>query len=257
MKSLIRSISTLTILGATLLCPSFLGRMQALALPQEQVIQKLQFIPVFTLRNDKGESPVIEVPNGQNNKSKVTGVFMSEKDAEGFLNGLKTENPELAKNMQVVTISLGDVYKIVEDNQNKPDRLMFDFIPMQQQVDLASVLKTVNGESINKDNIGVPLFVARTGPDKGYLTFQRGSEPVVPFFFAKQDLDNLLNTLRNQQPNLVNSIDIQVVPLQVMLQKLQSGNDPQLGKIELAPSCDSLKSVGIPDDKKPIYCQNK
>lgn len=255
MQSLIRWAAALSVAGGTLLGPAFLGKMQVLALPQEQVIQKLQIIPVFTLRNDKGESPVIEVPNGQNNKTKVTGVFMSEKDAEGFLNGLKTQNPDLAKNMQVVTISLGDIYKLIQENKNKPDRLMFDLIPMEQQVTLASVLKTPNGQPIDPKNIGVPLFVARSGPDKGYLTFQRGNEPVVPFFFAKQDLENLLNTLKKQQPNLVNSVDIQVVPLQLMLQKLQSGNDPQLGKIELAPSCESLTSVGVTE--KPIYCQNK
>jgi hypothetical protein len=253
MKSLIRWGAALGIIGVTLLGPSFTGGMQALALPQDQVLQKLQVVPVFTIRNEKGESPIVEVPNGQSNsKSKVAGVFMSQKDAQGFLDGLKTKNPDLAKNMQVVPISLGDIYKLAQENQNKPDRLMFDFIPTQEEVDLAGALKQPSGDPVDKEKIGVPLFVARAGVDKGYLTFQRGNDPVVPFFFAKEDLQNLINVLKQQQPNMTTSIDIQVVPLEVMLQRLQSGNDPQLSKIELAPSCDALTSVGV--TQKPIYC---
>ncbi|MGB3204705.1 MAG: Tic22 family protein, partial [Crinalium sp.] len=85
MKSFVRWGATLGLVGTTLLSTSFLGNLQALALPAEQVIQKLQTIPVFTVTDAKGAPLVRSIKNAQNKDVSVAGIFISQRDAQGFV----------------------------------------------------------------------------------------------------------------------------------------------------------------------------
>lgn len=110
MKSFIRLGATLGIAGSVFLAglsgignlPG-IGNLEAVALPQDQIVKKLQEVPVFTLTNPKGEFVVLSRKN--NNASKPisqVGFFISKQDAQKFLdNRLKKENPQLASTLQV------------------------------------------------------------------------------------------------------------------------------------------------------------
>ncbi len=242
----------LGLIGGTLIGSGLMGIMPVLALPDNQVLEKLR-VPVFTIVNDKGESPIHEVTDPNTHvTAKITRVFISQQDAEDFLTQLKQKNPDLGKDMHVILISLGEIYKSAEENQKKPDKLTFSFIPVQQEMKLAGELLQINGNPVNTKDFGVPLFVANFGPNKGFLTISKGNESVIPFFFVKEDLQNLLEQVKKQQPDLVTSVNIQVVPLEGILQQLYSNDNPQLAKIELLPSCQVLSSIGV--TTKPFYC---
>jgi hypothetical protein len=49
---------------------------------------------------------------GQNKPTPVAGVFISQKDAQAFVERLKKEKPELGQTVQVVPVSLAEVYKL-------------------------------------------------------------------------------------------------------------------------------------------------
>ena len=68
MKSLVRWSATLGLVGSTLLGSVFTGNLQALALPEEQVVKTLQPIPVFTVTDAQGAPLVASVPDGNNRK---------------------------------------------------------------------------------------------------------------------------------------------------------------------------------------------
>lgn len=245
MKSIVRWGATLGLIGSTLLSTLFVGNLRALALTQEEIVQKLRPIPVFIVANPQsGELLVGRVnnqqggngANAQNNVS-VARIFVSQQDAQAFLNKLRTERPELGRNMQVIPRSLGELYQRAQENKNQSERLVFDVVPVQQQVDSALALLRQSGQQ-DKNFDGVPLFIARGGPDKGYITMQvpeMGEQQIIPVFFSKEDAQNMLNQFKQQNPQQASNADIQVVNLEGVIQTLLSKNDPWLNQLMLVP----------------------
>ena len=241
MKSLVRWSATIGLVGSVLAGSILAGASQVFALPKDQIIQKLRPIPVFTIANSQGAPLVASPPQGQKGQP-VAGVFINQKDAQTFLDTLKTRNPELAKGVQVVPVSLAEVYQLNLDNKSKPDGLGFAYVPSKQQVDTALALLKQEGQPNAQFN-GTPLFVARGGKDKGYLTIQQGDKVVIPMFFKKEELQNLLDRFKQQQPNQSTNVEIQVVNLEGVMELLQTKDDPQLNQIVLIPPQDSIDFV--------------
>lgn len=240
MKSLVRWGATLGLIGSTLLGSFFIENLQALALTDEEVRQKLQAVPVFTVTDQNGSPLVASVPQQGNESVAVAGVFISQRDAEAFVERLKTEKPDLGNSVQVVPVSLGEVYQLDKDNQNQPNGLDFQYVPMQQQVQSAEALLTQNGNPQQQFR-GVPLFVAKAGQESGYLTIQQDGRQLIPFFFEKEQLQNMVNRFKEQQPELASSVKLEVVPLEGVIRTLQTSDNQQLGNILLVPSRESLE----------------
>lgn len=227
-KSLIRR-GTLIGMVSTAILSTSLSSLKALALPAEEIVQKLNPVPVFTIADEQGAPLVATQEDG-----KVAGVFISQEDANNFVTRLETENPDLASKVQVVPVPLGEVYKLSQENAEN-ESLNFAYVPNEAAVNDA---KTVSGSEYTG---GVPLFVATGGEDGGYLTIQQETEQVIPFFFEKQQLENMVENFKTQEPDLAASVNIQVVPLESIIQTLQDNDDPMLSKIVLVPSSESIQ----------------
>ena len=242
MKSRVRLGATLGLIGSAVIGSSFIGSVRVLALPQEQVVQKLGAVPVFTITDNKGAPLVASVNNGQKQGS-VTGVFINQRDAQAFIDQLKTKNPQLASTVRVVPVSLGEVYKLEQTNQKKPKALDFAYVPAKQEVDAALALLQQTGQKVNSFN-GTPLFVAKAGAkQKGYLTLRRNNQEVIPFFFKKQELQSMVDNFKQQQPKLASTVEIEVVNLEGVIQTLKTSNNQQLKQIELVPPRESIEFV--------------
>ena len=228
-KSLFRRSTILGIVG-TAVVSSGLIHLKALALPAEQVLEKLNPVPVFTIADEQG-APL--VASGEDD-AKVAGVFISQQDANNFVSRLQTENPDLASKVQVVPVSLGEVYKLAQDNP-EDSGLNFAYVPNETAVNDA---KSISG---TKYTGGVPLFVAKGGDDNGYLTIEKDAQQVIPFFFEKQQLENMVEKFKTQKPDLAETVNIEVVPLEGVIQTLQTSEDQMLTKIVLVPSTESLQ----------------
>jgi nickel transport protein len=242
MKSLVRLGAVLGIVTSAWLAPAITGKMSALALPEQQVLEKLRPVPVFTITDAQG-APLIASVSGNGDKSaSVAGVFISQKDAQAFIEKLKAKNPQLGASVQVLPVSLSEVYKMSQASKGKPQQVQFAYVPTNQQVESAKTVLQQDGQKVNEFN-GVPLFLAKSGTDKGYLTIQQGQQQAVPLFFNKEDLQALLERLKQQQPNVASSIKIEVVPLEGVLDALQKENDSFLTKLVLIPSRESLEYI--------------
>lgn len=242
MKSLIRWSATASLVGATLIGSVLGGALEVLALTQDQIMQKLRPVPVFTIANAEG-APLVASPQSGQQGNPVAGVFVSQKDAEAFLTNLRNRNPDIAKNVKVVPVSLAEVYKMNTENQGKndKDKLVFTLVPSRQQVDMAQTLLKQSGakEQFN----GTPLFVARGGADKGYLTIQQGDKAVIPMFFKKEELQVLIERFKQQEPKLASTLEVQVLNLEGVLEVMRTKNDPQLDQIMLIPPRESIEFV--------------
>ena len=233
-KPLIRLTLTVGVAGATFLSWGAIENLTAIALPEEEVLEKLEPVPVFTIADEQG-APL--VASGEDD-AKVAGVFISQQDANEFVNQLKTENPELAAQVQVVPVSLGEVYKLAESVQSQENALNFAYVPEEEAVNSA---KTIGEENQQPYQGGVPLFVARGGEGNGYLTFERNSQQVIPFFFDKAQLEQMVARFKEQEPEKAANVDIEVHPLEGVIETLETSSDEILEKIVLVPSTESIQ----------------
>ncbi|NET70493.1 MAG: hypothetical protein F6K62_05730, partial [Sphaerospermopsis sp. SIO1G2] len=218
--------------------------------PEKQVKAKLDSIPVFVVTNDKGLplSRTLPTKNGQQTIS-VTGAYMSRQEALKFIQDLqkaKNKNPKLqamAKNLQVTAVPLGVIYQQLQQNRNKPNRLVFAFKPVDREVRGALTLLQASGQKVDAEKFktSVPIFAVRFAPDKGYVPIQGGQnkQQMIPLFLSKQDAQNLLNKVKPKFPQA----DIQVINFDGVIKTLKDKNDSWLNQVFLVPSAESRKYI--------------
>ncbi len=236
-KSVIRWGLKLSLVSSIVLGTFLASSVRVLALTQEQVMERLRSVPVFTLANNEG-SPLLAVPTEGENRNPIASVFMSREDAQTFLNNLKTRDPQTAEGIQVIPIPLAKIYEyeVTQRSRSETEQLRFAFIPEQQQIDAAKTLLQQSGQNSEQFQ-GVPLFVARSGGNQGgYLTINQDNQQVIPMFFDRTELQALLDRLKEVQPELANGVQVQVVNLEGVIQTLQNSNNEELNRILLVPS---------------------
>jgi len=244
MKLLVRWSLTLGLAGSVMFAGILgMNNLQALALPQEQVVKTLQEVPVFTLTNPKGEFVVISKKNQSKTISQI-GFFISKKDAQLFLeNRLKKENPQLANTIQITPISLADYYKlVVENNKKKDSNVVLTLVPTKHQVDVAITMLNTSGSPDKKFN-GIPLFVPKLKKDNSYLTIPQGKNQLIPFYFEKEQAVAHLEAFKKAKPQEAANTEIQVLDLYRVIETLSSSNDPGTNKIFLFPSRESIEFI--------------
>ncbi|MBE9202420.1 hypothetical protein IQ218_01700 [Synechocystis salina LEGE 06099] len=232
MKSLLRIGATLGLIGTTAVGTWLGTTFQALALPTEEVVKILQGVPVFTIVDAQG-APLVAV--GDDNE-KVTGVFISQQEANGFLQELKNKTRRRSQ-VSVQPVSLGEVVKIAQTNANQPEPLGFAYVPIPAQVQAAQQMPNSEYQG------GVPLFVARGGEDQGYLTIQQENEQIIPFFLEASQIQQMVERFKQEQPAMANSIVIDVIAMENVISTLQSSNDEMLKQIRIVPTQEAIQFI--------------
>lgn len=236
MKSLMRWGTTVSIVGTAIVGSWFVNAIEALALSKEKVIERLQTVPVFTVGDSKGL--VSTSVNGTN----LPIAFISRDDAKQNMEAYKRKEPQKAKELKIIAISLGDLYKISVENSPKKEGARIAFIPEQTQVELAKKVSRSNQQA-DKYEGGVPLFVARLG-EKGYLpSLNQKKEPVIPLFFEKSELQKLIDIAKKEKPELASTIKIEVVALEHMIYQLENSDSKILNHVHLVPTQESFRFV--------------
>lgn len=241
MKSLIRWSAALSLAGSIVLGSLLANSTRVLALTEEQVTERLRTVPVFTLANSEG-APLVATPTEGENQAPVAGVFISRVDAEKFLSDLKQRDPQAATDIQVVPVSLAEIYTMAQRGRDQENRLTFAFIPEEQQVQQAQTILQQSGQEAQNFE-GVPLFLARTGEEGSYLTIKQGDREVIPMFFTRDELQRMLDRLKEVEPDLASSVNVQVVNLEGLIQTLQTSDNQDLNQILLVPPQASLEFV--------------
>ena len=231
-KSLIRRGTTIGMISTAILGMSW-SNLKALALPAEQVVEILNRVPVFALEHDGA----LVVGSKEGEETKITSVFISHQDANEYISSqVQSQNPDLASQVQVTLVPLGQLYQFAKDNPEE-NTLKFNLVPNETAVNDA---KTVSGEEYQG---GVPLFVATGGENNTYLTIEQNSEQVIPLFFDKEQLESRIEEFKTQKPDLAETIKIEVVPLEGMIGKLENEDDPVLSKIVFVPSTETTQFI--------------
>ncbi len=239
LKSFIRWSATLGLVGSTVLGSWFLTTQRVLALPTEEVLQKLNQVPVFIIADSEG-SPLV----AKSDQGVLTRIFIGQEDAEAFLEQLKSQKPELANKVRIVVVPLGEVYKQARENEDKEEKLVFQLVPLEEQVTSAETIWK-NRNPDQEAFRGVPLFVATVNQNNqtGYLVYERGEDRIIPLFFEKESLENLVSKYKEANQN--NNVDVQinVVSLEGMISTFQNQENEALRQMILVPSEESRELV--------------
>lgn len=258
MKSLVRWGATLGLVGSTLLGTVFGVNVPVLALSEQQIKEKLDSVPVYLITNDKGLPLSRALPDGQNGQKgggSVTGVYMSRQEAQAFITELqkvKGKDPkldEVAKTLQVTAVPLGIIYQQLQETKNQPNRLVFAFKPVEQEIQGALELLRQSGQKVDQFK-SVPVFAVRFSPEQGYVPIQLTSDKqqLIPLFLSKKDAQGLLNQVKPKYPKA----DIQVIDVDGVITTLQGKNDSWLNQVVLVPSPESREYIKtLPRENAP------
>jgi hypothetical protein len=232
MKLFHHCLSSIGLFGTTLIGASLIGSSPAQAIPESEVIAKLQNIPVYVITDDKGTIVEARISSkGKNPSPQVsTGVFFSEKDARTFVEkNLKLQQPALAKVVKVTPVSLGEIYRRQQANKSKPEELNYVYVPTAQQSTSALAILNRSGQKLTQIN-GSPVFIAtiksKAGKDE-YLTFQRDNREIT-----------LRASIKKVYPNLTSKINIQVVEMNDLLGYMTNKNDAVISAFEFNSNMD-------------------
>jgi hypothetical protein len=244
MKKLVRWGTTAVLIGGAVAGSLFTGGLRALALTQAQIVEMLSAVPMFTITDSNGSPLVASPASAEGDQGSVAGVFVSREDAQAFLQRISSQNPEIANNVRVTPVSLGEVYQLATASANQNSGLRFAYFAERDQVESAVQILRQGGQQVSAEQFnGVPLFLAKAGADGGYLTISQNGEQVIPIFFEREGLQRLVDRVRQQQPDLATSIEIQVVNLEGVIQTLESSNNPELSQVILIPTADSIEYI--------------
>jgi Tic22-like family len=226
MKSLLRWGTALSLAGSIMVGSWLMTATRVLALTDEQVIESLQPVPVYTITNEEGSPLIVQSEEGDQQPATL-GVFLSETDAEGFLSSIRSNDPELGNNMVIRQTSLARVYAFVRQAPAETP-LRIEFIPLAEEVNAIRSILEENGR--NPDDFrGVPLFVARLNDDEGGFPalIQAGDEELIPVFFRQEPLLAILEQVQAQDPELASMLTVQVLSLEGFIQILQETEAPE------------------------------
>ncbi len=237
MKNILRFSQHLAVVGAVI-AGSIVGVSRAaLALPEPQILEKLNPIPVFAVADDKG-FPLIATFQEDDLDSNVTGIFMSRSDANEFVQQLKTEKPEVGDKVQVVLTTLGNIYQFANTEEAKKSELTFEFVPTDEQ--LSEATKVTKEENFR----GVPLFFASV-QSEGKEIYLPHADGKIRLFFDVEPLQNQINAFKNKEPEFASTVKINTMPLEVFISLLQDNKLPKadqdlLKEMVLMPSEESM-----------------
>lgn len=236
MKSIARWLATLSLVSSATLTFWCGQALKATALPEAELKKITGVVLFFGIADQKGNPLLFSIEN-QNNLAGMR-VFVSQEDAQSFIGDLKAKQPNIANQYnQILPVSLDRILKIAQAQEQKEQRLVFDFEPDREQVDSAVSLLQAEDTSV-KEFRGVPLFYATVteGDKKEYLITEQGK---VPFFFEKETLEQQLAEIKAQKPELAAKVGISVVALENVVTKLEKEDNPFLRSVFLVPSTDS------------------
>jgi Tic22-like family len=230
-------------LAATIGITFFAGAMSSLppaqALPQDQIMQKLQEVPVFAITNTSGGILRERSVNGGKTNF-FTRVFISFKDTQSFLDKLKKTAPDRAKSAKITAVPLSQIYQMQVDAKTKSENINFVFVPNDRQVKSALQIMKKPFQN-NASGYRVPLFVVAVKEKDKYLTPQLNN--LTPFFFEQEQAQQWLERVKKANPKIAAKAEIKVNDLQGFIEDLHSRNYPEQKQVVLVRSRESEEVV--------------
>jgi hypothetical protein len=220
-------LTGLAIAGCALMAPD-----PALALSEQEILEKLESIPVFLIVNGDGQSLTASVGETEAEQVQVPLVFINSTEAENFLTAAVEEDAPIAEGAQLAVLPLNQVYSQASSQLDSPDSLVY--VPSTQSVQEASQIA-------QQEFQGVPLYAAVNLEEGQYLLT---SDNTLPMFFSLADLQSQVSALIDTNPAIEEVIGVEVTTFEGILSNM-AANDPDIDEflelVQFVPSSQTLQ----------------
>ncbi|NEQ45337.1 MAG: hypothetical protein F6K00_18090 [Leptolyngbya sp. SIOISBB] len=217
----------MAIAGCALIAPDL-----AMALSEQQILEKLGAIPVFLIVNDEGQSLTAGVGEVEDEQIQVPIVFLNSTEAENFLETAANEGSPIAEGAQLAVLPLNEVYSEASTQLESPDSLVY--VPSAASVQQAAQIA-------QQEFQGVPLYAAIDLEREQYLLTSNNQ---LPMFFSLADLQAQVSELIESDPAIEESIGVEVTTLEGILGNMAANDpaiDPFLELVQFVPSSQTLE----------------
>ena len=201
----------------------------ALALTEQQILEKLNGIPVFLIVNEEGQSLTANVTS-EEQELQVPIVFINSSEAEAFIENAENEQTEISDDAQIAILPLSDVYAEATEQLDGAESLVY--VPSAESVNQASQI-------VNQEVQGVPLYAAVDLENDRYLLT---GDNTLPMFFSLQDLQSQVSNLVASNPDIEDSIGVEVTTFETILGNMSADN-PEVDQLMVANPPVPPKSV--------------
>ncbi|MGB3691233.1 MAG: Tic22 family protein [Spirulinaceae cyanobacterium] len=241
MEFLTNKSTALSLISGVFLSSIFAFNQQALAISEEEIVEKLRVVVVFAIVNEQG-SPLVTLVD---NTSREKPVFVSQNDAQSFINQRQAlGKSELVERLQVRAVSLADIYQLTKEDTQKSNSSVFSVTP---SLAAASAAERTAAEAVTKSGKfqGVPLFfVSIKRWDDLQITYLERKEQdtsVIPLFFEKKAAEEMVAEFRREHPDLTLQLEIGVTSLDLILNRFETEDSETVRKMILEPTEESLE----------------
>lgn len=231
MQRIFRRLVSASITGMAIAGGALMAADPALALSEQEILEKLGSIPVFLIINSEGQSLTASV-DGEESSVEVPIVFLNSTEVEGFLDEAKSEGSEIAEGAQIAVLPLDEVYEEASSQLESPNSLFY--VPSANSVQQASQIA-------QQEVQGVPLYAAVDLEQERYLLT---GDNTLPMFFSLADLQSQVSTLVESNPDIEDSIGVEVTTLETILSNM-AADDPEIDQVlelvQFVPSSQTLQ----------------
>ena len=232
------------IISAIVLGGIFFQPLVTWALPETEVVQRLENVPTFTIVDQNGNPVPIKLNSQSNtaqNNSSLALVFINPQDAQDTLQNLTQKQPELKNSLSVTPVSLGEVYEILQEaKQKNAKQAPLEIIPIVSEVPLARDLIEASGTAkITKpEQVGIPLFYAAVGEQEDYMIRQDvNNNSYIPFYWTKKEVEEDIAAYKKGDPSAASGpIKIKAISLEQFIQTLLKNNNEAVQAMQIVPS---------------------
>ena len=229
----------------------FFQPLVARALPETQVINKLENVPTFTIVDREGGPVPIKLQSqggSSNNGSSLALFFINPQDAQDTLQSLTKSKPELKNSLSVTPVSLSEVYEILADaKQNRVKEAPLEIVPIVSELPLARDVMAADGVTkLDKpEQVGIPLFYAVVGEQEDYMIRQDiNNNSYIPFYWTKKEVEeDIAAYKRGSSDAQSQTIKIKAISLSQFIQNLLENNNDATKAMEIVPSAKQLDTA--------------
>ena len=176
-------------------------------------LKLLDTVPVFGLMDENGE-PLLARGEANNKTFRQAIFWLDPKDAAETLEKVVKEEPQLAGNVHVRPLALGQVLMFAESQEMLSDWRL-KIIPKEQDLAAARAILALEKNAENAQFNDVPVFFATTGSE--LLIVEYEGEKIIPLFMSKADLQVALLKLVRVDPSVPRQVKIDCAPLEAVL----------------------------------------
>lgn len=219
---------------------------QALALSEDELLDKYSEVPVFVVADADGGyvTSVIDLPNDGEGNVALLRVFFSEADVLSFVQQIRQEEPRFNQGGSVGVIDLASVHRIAKQEQELPIKLVF--IPQAEALEAARSIDSDFGSGMANSLALIPLFALQDASGN-YLSVSFGNEgeredSIFSMFFSKQDADSVLEAIQESSSDLP-EVNIGVVSLAELSVDLLSSDDEEFDRVRFLPDSEVINHI--------------